>query len=165
MSQAQESVRAGTAEDRKGAAVRFPPPLVFAIGLLSGWGLQAGLPLGFERPLSQLLGWVAILSGAMLILLAQLALHRAGTSIEPWKPTTTIVTRGIYAWSRNPIYVAMALVSAGIGLVLNNAWMALSSLPALFIVYWIAVRKEERYLEEKFGTGYSEYRQKVRRWL
>jgi protein-S-isoprenylcysteine O-methyltransferase Ste14 len=91
--------------------------------------------------------------------------NRLKTHIEPWKPTSAIITTGIYGYSRNPIYVAFAVSTIGIGLMANSLWVVMSFLPASMAVYIVAIKKEEVYLEQKFGEEYLNYKNKVRRWL
>ncbi|MCJ8304221.1 isoprenylcysteine carboxylmethyltransferase family protein, partial [Shewanella sp.] len=90
---------------------------------------------------------------------------RVKTNIEPWKPTTKIISTGIYAYSRNPIYLAFCTIPLGLGLFFSHIWLMLSVIPACISVYYLAIRPEEAYLTEKFGDEYLAYRSRVRRWL
>ncbi len=85
--------------------------------------------------------------------------------MEPWKPTTTIIRTGPYGWSRNPIYVAMTVASAGIAILANSLWMLALLVPTVAVVHYGVVLREERYLEARFGDAYREYRASVRRWI
>ena len=100
----------------------------------------------------------------IVILVAQSFKH-AETNIEPWKPTTRIISTGIYAYSRNPVYAGFCLVSIGIGIFFNSFWILISFIPSAILVYYVAIKKEEIYLEKKFGEEYLYYKNKVRRWL
>jgi len=152
--------------DKKGAGVKFPPPLVFLFWIITGYGIQQVWPLKIGSNSSyHLEGWILVMIGIITILTIKRAFTRAGTSIEPWDPTSKIITTGFYAYSRNPIYISLCIVSMGIGILLNNIWVFISIIPSLFIIYFIAIKKEEVYLEEKFGDEYVQYKQKVRRWL
>jgi protein-S-isoprenylcysteine O-methyltransferase Ste14 len=156
-----------TIETRDAAAVRFPPPLVYLFAVLAGVALQylAPLPLplgaGGRAALALLVGGL----GAALVAAAFGLFRRTGQDPKPWTTTPAIITTGIYAWTRNPMYVGVALLQAAIAVALANGWILLLVPAALAIVYAIAVRHEERYLEEKFGDPYREYRRRVRRWL
>lgn len=152
--------------DRKGAAVKFPPPVIFLISMALAFGLHTVFPINMGLPIvAQYLGGLIILSALVLVFYISQIFSRLKTSIEPWKPTTAIISTGIYAYSRNPIYVAFCLVPVGLGLIMNSVWLLLSFLPAAFLVYVIAIKKEEFYLEEKFGEEYLAYKARVRRWL
>jgi len=152
--------------DKKGPAVKFPPPLIFIVFLLVGYGLYQIAPIGLSMTEWGKFVGSALMTGSLVILLVLLMAYlRAKTSIEPWKPTSHLITTGLYAYSRNPIYAAFCLLSIGIGFYLNSLWVVLSFLPSALAVYYIAIRKEEAYLTLKFGTQYLAYKDKVRRWL
>ena len=153
-------------QDKKGAAVKFPPPAIFASCILLGSGLQYLRPVGMGIPESiEVLGYLLVLFGITIAILVATSFRRAGTAIEPWKPTTSIVTTGFYAWSRNPIYAGFCLINIGIGIANNSLWIFVSFIPAAFLLYHVAIAKEEAYLAEKFGEEYLAYKNKVRRWV
>ncbi len=89
----------------------------------------------------------------------------AKTRIEPWQPTSSIITTGPYRYSRNPIYLAFAIAGAGIALAFNTYWMLLSLLVFVLIANKLVIEREEKYLEGKFGESYLNYRRETRRWL
>lgn len=89
----------------------------------------------------------------------------AGTNVPTHKPSTTIVRRGPYRLSRNPIYVGLTAVMAGIGLMADNAWVLILLLPTVLVMHVGVILREERYLESKFGAEYRDYKSAVRRWL
>ncbi|MFQ6678621.1 MAG: methyltransferase family protein [Fidelibacterota bacterium] len=153
-------------DDKKGAAVKFPPPLIFLFWIIAGYGVQQVWPMEIENnSFSHLVGWSLVIVGIITILTIRRAFTRAGTSIEPWDSTSKIITTGFYAYSRNPIYISFCIVSLGIGVLLNSVWVIISFMPSLSIIYFMAIKKEEAYLEAKFGAEYIEYKNKVRRWL
>jgi len=111
------------------------------------------------------IGVVVVMLGICITILARLSFKRAETNVAPWKPTTKIVSTGIFAYTRNPFYVAFCLISIGIGTFFNSIWILLSFIPSAVIIYYTAIKKEEAYLEEKFGEEYVHYKNKVRRWF
>ena len=148
------------------AGVRVPPPLVYLGGLAVGFGLEALLP-GSSIPavVQWVLGGVLLVAGLALLASFNTTFQRKGTAVEPWKPTTSIVTTGPYRVTRNPAYVGMALVYVGIA-VLSQALWALVPLPVvLLIIDRTVIAREERYLERKFGREYLDYKGGVRRWI
>ena len=152
--------------DSKGPGVRFPPPLVFVISLVLGGIVHSIWPVGLiESVLLRYLGVTLCVVALLGLLGIGLMFHRHKTSIEPWKPTSTVMSHGPYAYSRNPIYVGFCFVAIGVGLSQNSLWITLSFLPAAFIVFHTAIVREEKYLEKKFGEEYRRYKEKVRRWL
>jgi protein-S-isoprenylcysteine O-methyltransferase Ste14 len=101
----------------------------------------------------------------MIGLWAIIAFRRAGTRPEPWKPVTAFVTSGPYRFTRNPMYVGFTLIYLGVAAMVNTAW-PLWFLPAIFLtMHFGVVRREEAYLERRFGDDYRAYRDRVRRWL
>ena len=103
--------------------------------------------------------WLALDGSAMLLF------RRARTSVVPMRPTTALVTSGPYRFTRNPMYVGMAVLYLALALSLGVIW-ALALLPAvLYLVDRLVIVREEHYLETKFGENYREYKQRVRRWL
>ena len=146
--------------------VKLPPPLVF-IGLgVVGVGLQYVIPLsiGIDTPANYLGIGVIIVSIAGIGFLFKL-FKRYETEIEPWKTTSNIITTGPYKYSRNPVYIFLCGVPIGLGIIFNTYWALFAFIPALIIVYYTAVKKEEKYLETKFGQDYLDYKTKIRRWL
>ena len=149
--------------------VRFPPPILFVLGIGVAWlvGRVVPLPLvpDIFRPVSLVAGYVAMVLASATITWAMLTFRRADTGIYPNQPATCIVARGPYRFSRNPMYVGLTVLNLGIALVANTMWM----IAALPIVLWIltvlVIRREEAYLSSAFGESYAEYRQSVRRWL
>ena len=156
------------AERPDGAAVRFPPPLVPLIALVLGVLLQRlvwPLPLPFGGAVRFGLGGLLAALGLALMAAAFGLFRSTGQDPKPWESTPEIISTGIYRFSRNPMYVSMGFLQAGIGMALANGWLVLL-VPAVWaVIYVIAVRHEEAYLEEKFGSVYLAYKASVRRWL
>jgi protein-S-isoprenylcysteine O-methyltransferase Ste14 len=152
--------------DRDSAGVVAPPPLIFAapltLGLLLNRRLRARfLPRGAERVVgAPLLGGGALLMGWFIY-----AMRRAGTPMDPREPVSRLVTEGPFRHTRNPAYLSMTMIYAGIAS-LANALPAIALLPAVLLVMRRGViEREERYLERSFGAEYLRYRARVRRWI
>lgn len=156
----------GAAPDHAG--VRVPPPLIFLGLTLLGPVADRLLdlePLAIARPLQIALVLGLVGAGLAIVLAAILRFARAGTRIEPWAPSSAIVSDGIYRFTRNPMYVGMALVMLGLAVILES-WAALAMVAvAVIAVDRFVVRREEAYLQGKFGGAYLAYRNRVRRWL
>lgn len=145
-----------------------PPPLIFLGALAAGLLLDAiaGFPgIAIWWPLRWLLGLGAIAGGVRLVLSARRAFRQAGTPVAPWKPTTALVTTGVFARSRNPIYIAMALIQVGLALLFDAIFGIMAVVPALFAIRLGVIDREERYLLAAFGERYRAYADKVRRWI
>ncbi len=143
-----------------------PPPLIFAGALVAGLLLNRLRPTPFlPRTLSRLLGWPLVVTGLLLGLWGIREMRRAGTNVDPYHPTTAIVERGPYGFTRNPLYVGMTLIYSGISARANASPAALLLPAALHVVHYKVIKREERYLEEKFGEEYLRYKGRVRRWI
>ncbi len=156
----------GEERDSDNPGVIAPPPLIYAAGL------AAGLLANRLRPtpllpgtLSKMLGWPLVASGLSLGLWGFGEMRRAGTNVDPYSPTTAIVEEGPYGFTRNPLYVGMALVYAGVSARANALPAALLLPVVLHLVDRGVIKREERYLEGKFGEEYRRYKGRVRRWI
>ena len=153
--------------EHDGAAVRLPPPLVFLLAVLAGIVLQLFLPFRLDLPRGVRIGVTLafVLAGISVWGTAIGLFRRSGQSPRPWESTPEIISAGVYRYTRNPMYLAMALLQAAIAVGASNGWILALVPVSLVIVYFTAVRHEEAYLERKFGAVYLEYKRTVRRWL
>lgn len=153
---------------KDGAAVRIPPPLVFLGAVIAGvliHGFVAPLPMGLPLVLRIAAGTVVAAASFVPMGFAINLFKRTGQDPKPWAMTPEIISSGIYRFTRNPMYVGMALLQLAIGIGLANWWIIIAVPIALVLVYSTAVRHEEAYLEQKFGRVYVDYKHSVRRWL
>jgi protein-S-isoprenylcysteine O-methyltransferase Ste14 len=151
---------------RNHAGVFIPPPLLYAFFFIIGMLLHHFWPVGIPaQSFGRALGIVCIVSGMVLIAWSVLAFRHAGTSVIPVRPSTAIVTDGPFRFSRNPMYVALALLYLGTAFWLNMLWPVLLLPALLFMVQSYVITREERYLEQKFKSEYLQYKSRVRRWL
>jgi protein-S-isoprenylcysteine O-methyltransferase Ste14 len=111
------------------------------------------------------LGWLITGAAAALLIWPAILFRRSGQDPNPFKPTPSLVDRGPYRFTRNPMYLAMVLVCVGVGALGWNLWMVLMAPVCALMLQRFAIGPEERYLEEKFGDAYRDYRARVRRWL
>jgi protein-S-isoprenylcysteine O-methyltransferase Ste14 len=92
-------------------------------------------------------------------------MRRAGTTARPDRGADQLVTDGPFSFSRHPLYLAGTLLILGIGLVSGVVWFLLLAILAAFAVQKVAIEREERHLQARFGTRYVEYAKRVRRWI
>ena len=139
-----------------------PIPEAHVVALLVGGILQVIVPIRMFglRWIGHALGWPLVILG---VVLASWAIAAAGT-LSVGSPDA-LVTAGPYAHSRNPMYVAWALFHLGVSFVANSVWIIGVLVPVLIYVHYVDVRREERFLSEKFGAEYSSYKQNARRYL
>ena len=150
------------------AAVRIPPPLLYLAAVLVGVLLHAfvlALPLRLAVGVRIGTSVGAAVLGCVLMGAAMRTFTHTGQDPKPWKATPALVSTGVFRFTRNPMYVGMALLQAAIGIGLANGWVILLIVPVLYGVFATAIRHEEVYLEGKFGDDYVEYKMSVRRWL
>ena len=150
------------------AGVRFPPPFIYLGTLLIGMVAERFVALnsfGIDRVPLVALGMALAVLGMGLIVAALGLFRRAGTPPEPWSTTATVVSSGVYARTRNPMYLGMALVYAGLALALDAPVALILLLPLLLVIQMGVIAREERYLATKFGDVYLDYRRRVRRWM
>lgn len=144
-----------------------PPPLIYLAGLLLGFILHRLHPLPVPLPPGAIypVGLALILAGVIVNALGLREFRRARTAFIPTIPATALLSRGVFAHTRNPLYVSIALVYAGIGVLLRSGWVLLCLVPVLLVIHYGVVLREERYLERKFGSPYLDYKARVRRWV
>jgi protein-S-isoprenylcysteine O-methyltransferase Ste14 len=140
------------------------PPLVFLAALLIGWFLNWLFPIHLPSPLL-ISGGILTLSGIFFGLWGIHVMRRAGTSVRPDRPVTALVTDGPFQFTRNPLYIGLTTIYVGISLSTGVLWMLVTLVPTLAIVHWKIVRREEQFLEAKFGEAYRLYTARVRRWV
>jgi protein-S-isoprenylcysteine O-methyltransferase Ste14 len=146
--------------------VRFPPPLLYAAAVIGGWLLDARWPLPITSSSARsALAWLLVAGWAVLAASAVGLFRRQRTSMMPFRPATTLVTRGPYAWTRNPMYVSLAILAVAFAVFLNTWWVVLLLLPVLLAVRQFVILPEEHYLRRRFGAEYEAYTRRVRRWL
>ena len=110
-------------------------------------------------------GVVVVLVGAVLMALAALEMRRARTTIIPRHDPSALVTGGVFAWSRNPIYLGDLLILAGLSLIWQS-WAGLALVPALGWVLSVRfILGEEARLRAAFGAEAEAWMARVRRWL
>jgi len=115
--------------------------------------------------LLRVMGGLVIVAAVVLVVLAERAFKRAGTPVRPTEPTQEIVTSGVYAYTRNPMYLSMTIALIGASLVADSLWFLVVVPPAVFAVTKLAIEREKHYLSRKFGESYRTYKARVRRWL
>lgn len=148
--------------------ILLPPPLIYVAGLALGVlaGRELGLPgFGIGAGARTTIGAILSLIGILVNFAGAGLFHRLRTAIIPFKPATRLVTSGIYRWTRNPMYLGMAIAYAGIA-ALFDSLLAVGLLPVvLAIVQTQVIAREEAYLERTFGESYRNYKEQVRRWI
>ena len=109
-------------------------------------------------------GVIVVVSGISLAATGRRMLTRLGTNVSPLRPTTALATDGIFKRTRNPLYSGGTLVMLGIAIVFALDWLLLLIIPSVLLLHFGVVRREEQYLEQKFGDRYRHYKLNVARY-
>ena len=143
------------------------PPVVLLLFLAAGYGLQRFLPLGGGEPAieSVIAGNALMVLAFAIAVLAGREMARARTAIRPGKPAAALVRTGVFARSRNPIYLSFFFFMVGFGLATANPLMIILAPLLVLYVQERIIKREEGYLTQRFGPDYIIYRKEVRRWF
>jgi protein-S-isoprenylcysteine O-methyltransferase Ste14 len=140
------------------------PPRVYLAAIVTGVLLQLAMPLPFlPRPMAA--GAIVVIAAIALLWYSVALFRAAGTPVPARKPTTAIVRTGPYRFSRNPIYLAYSLFQLGIAIWMNSLWLLATLGVAVALMHFVVIRREEEYLERRFGAEYLDYKASVGRWL
>ena len=153
-------------DNRHGPNVRVHPPIIYAISILSGIGLNNLWPLSMPFMLhGRFYGSLIIAPATLIAVWSLLHFHRHDTDVRPDKPDSALITSGPYRFTRNPLYIVLSLAQITVAVWLDNLWVLLLVIPSIIVITRYAITREELYLEQLFGQKYLEYKQRVRRWL
>lgn len=156
-----------TSEDTKDSPdIVSCPPLVYlgalGLGLLMDWLFPVQRVSSESCPIT---GCILAFAGFLIGSWGVRTFHRAGTNVRPDRPVTALVTSGPFRYSRNPLYIALTVIYLGITLAVGSLWPLATLIPALAVVQCKIVRREEQYLESRFGDDYRAYKAQVHRWI
>lgn len=142
------------------------PPIYFFGAIALMVALDRFLPLiTLIAPPVTYLGWVLFALAFAAVLAVNQQFKRAGTTIKPFEASSALVTGGLFAFSRNPIYVGMVAALLGIFVALGSLSPFVIIPPFIYIIRTRFIAVEERMLEAAFGEAYRDYAKRVRRWL
>lgn len=146
----------------------IPPPLIGLLMVLGMWGAARLAPdLGFDFAGRRALGFGLGAIGLVMEFIAAGAFFRAKTTVNPLAPrkSAALVTSGLYRISRNPMYLGMAILLAGVALYFGNALGPVFLIFFIVLINELQIKPEEAALEEIFGDDYRAYKKRVRRWI
>ena len=151
------------------AGVIAPPPLIALIALLAGLALDWLVPIsllskGVPFAPRLAIGLILVAAGLALAFAGRQTFTKAGTNVEPWKPALVLVNHGVFGWVRNPMYAGVTVLLFGLALAFGSTWVLLATIVSIPVLHFGVVRREERYLESKFGDAYRAYCATVRRY-
>ena len=117
------------------------------------------------RGVARILRWPLLGSGMSLMGWFFRTMRSAGTPISPEEPVSNLVTGGPFRYTRNPGYLSMAMIYAGLACLANALWAILLLPATLLVIQRGVIEREERYLKRKFGEEYLRYKARVQRWI
>ena len=150
-----------------GPGIRFPPPLLYIAVLVVGILLSAAYPVHLlPSAIAWPLGAVILAAGIALGPVWGIRTMRtAGTTVRPDRAASHLVTDGPFRYTRNPLYLSLTLIYAGIAIIANSLWALLLLIPVVLFMSLFVIRREEAHLQRAFGDEYERYRARVRRWV
>ena len=158
--------RSGMPAGADNPGVVAPPPLIYLGGFLVALVCRWFWPIpidGASRGLWP--GLMMIALGVGIAIWGRRTMVAAGTNVNPSRPAMTIVSSGPFRFSRNPLYLSLTTIYMGLTLAVNTWWGVVVLIPLLLVMHLGVVLREERYLEQRFGEQYRQYRSRVRRYL
>lgn len=143
--------------------------VVFGIPFVIALVVQRVIPISFPRgnitPAFVIGGVLLILVGIVFVVLARREFARYGQPTDPGQSTSEMVTTGVFAISRNPLYLGGVILLTGISLAFNLPWALILLLPSIIACHFILIAPEEKYLAAKFGEKYHLYTATIHRWF
>ena len=154
------------ADDQDNPGIRVPPPLIYVLALLLGLLLNRKLHVPFlSRGAARVLGWPLVGGGMALTTWFVRTMRGADTTLRIDKPVSSLAQDGPFRYSRNPGYLSLAMIFAGISILRIALWAILLLPLVLLLTQRELIEREERYLERTFGEEYLAYKRRVRRWM
>lgn len=146
---------------------RLVPPVYLLLTIAATAALHYALPISdlLRSSAADLVGIAIIALGIITSAVGAGTFNKAGTAVRPFEPATTLVTSGLYRYSRNPMYVGLLLVAFGTSIIFGTASAFAPPVILFFVLRSLFVLPEEQFLEETFGESYRRYKEQVRRWL
>jgi protein-S-isoprenylcysteine O-methyltransferase Ste14 len=153
-------------DNQDNPGINLPPPLIYVVPLVLGFVLNRRVRLPFlPRGAARGLGWPLLGGGVALNGWFLKTMRDAEAPIRTDKPVPKLATTGPFRYTRNPSYLALAMIYAGIAVLRNSLWAILLLPPVVMVMQREVIGREERYLERAFGEEYLDYKARTRRWL
>ena len=153
-------------DEQDNPGIKMPPPLIYLPPLVLGLVLDRRAHVPFlPRGVARVLGWPLVGGGMALAAWFARTMRSADTTMHINKPVSTLVQDGPFRYSRNPGYLSLSMLYAGISVLRNALWAILLLPLVLYVIQREVIGREERYLERTFGEEYLDYKARVRRWV
>jgi protein-S-isoprenylcysteine O-methyltransferase Ste14 len=148
--------------------IYVPPPIVYVLVFLAAVFIQKKVPINdslFHQPMTKILGAGLLIIALFFLLRSLRQFFLTKNTLVTIMPTNSLQTNGIYNITRNPMYIGLAIVYLGISCLIGNWWNIILFPLLLLLIQEYMIKREEKYLERRFGQVYLDYKSKVRRWL
>ena len=153
-------------KDHADIHINVHPPVVALIHIGAAYLLGWFVPLPIPVPtVFRIFGFVLVIIGFLLGIGAFIEFRRARTTLDPHGSVSSLVSSGVYRFTRNPIYLGFLLMLIGIPLNVASYWGVLLSPIFIVLLNRLVIEREEAYLEKKFKDQYIAYKSRVRRWV
>lgn len=152
----------------KGPGVYFPPPLIYVLVFVAAVIIQKKLPIAktlFHSGIFKIIGVIFIFTALFFLIKSLRQFFLTKNTVILIKPATSLQTTGIYAITRNPMYLGLAILYLGITCFVGNWWNLILLPLLLVIIQEYIIKPEEKYLAIEFETEFEAYKNKVRRWI
>jgi protein-S-isoprenylcysteine O-methyltransferase Ste14 len=154
------------ADNQDNLGIRVPPPLIYLLPLLLGLLLDKKAHVPFlPRTAVRGLGWSLLGSGGLLSRWFFITMRDADAPVRTDRPVPRLTTEGPFRYTRNPGYLCLVMIYAGIAVLRNSLWAILLLPLVVLVIQREVIGREERYLERTFGEEYLDYKRRVRRWV
>lgn len=148
--------------------LKVPPPIVAFLVGVAMWMVARLLPAAhLAGEVRRMFAGICAGFGVIVAFLGFWAFRQAKTTINPVNPekASSLVTSGIYSYTRNPMYVGLTAVLVGWAIWLSAPWALLGPVALMLYLTRFQILPEERVMSSKFDAAYDDYRKRVRRWL
>jgi protein-S-isoprenylcysteine O-methyltransferase Ste14 len=153
-------------DNQDNPGIRVPPPMIYLLPLFLGLLLDRRSHVPFlPRSAARGLGWPLVGSGVLLAGWFRQTMRDADAPVRTDRPVPKLTTEGPFRYTRNPAYLGLAMIYAGIAVLRNALWAILLLPLVLIVIQREVIGREERYLERTFGEEYLAYKARVRRWV
>lgn len=152
----------------KGPGVYIPPPLFYVLIFIGAVLLQKNIPINdsiLHSLMAKAIAMLLFIAALFFLLRSLRQFFITKNTVILFKPASSLQTTGIYAITRNPMYVGLAIVYLGVTVFIGNWWNIILFPILIFIVQQYIIKREESYLAIEFGQEYEVYKKNVRRWL
>lgn len=148
--------------------VYFPPPLIYAGIFIAAIFIQKIISIDdtlFHNVIIKIIGVIFLLTALFFLFRGFKKFFESKNSLITIRPSNSLQTTGIYRISRNPMYIGISNVYLGLSCIIGNWWNIFLFPLLILIIQEYVIKREERYLERRFGQEYLDYKSKVRRWI